>query len=264
MNSPVFTVITVTYNAGKTLTPTLESVFGQTYPQIEYILVDGASKDFTMEIVHSYRDRFACVVSEPDSGLYDAMNKALKRATGDYVCFLNAGDRFHGSTLLSDIAAELQVLPRFPDVIYGQTVLIDSTGRSVRMRHYSAPEKLYWKSFRKGMLVCHQAFWVKRTLCEPYNLRYRFSSDFDWCIRMLKKGTFFYNTHKILIDYLDEGMTTLHHKASLRERFQIMTVHYGWCGTLLAHARFLLRALWGRIRGKTSPEAVCGAADADR
>ncbi len=255
MDKPVFTVITVTYNAGETLIPTIESVCNQTYPHVEYILIDGASTDQTLEIAHAYQARIATLISEPDQGLYDAMNKALRYATGDYICFLNAGDRFHSLTLLSDIAAPLKTQSCAPDVLYGQTVLIDSTGRYLRMRHYSAPEKLSWKSFQKGMLVCHQAFWVKRSLWEPYDLQYRFSADFDWCIRMLKKSTLCFYTHRILIDYLDEGLTTQNHKASLLERFRIMTVHYGWLLTLWAHLRFAARALGNYLLPKTKNQS---------
>ncbi len=250
MANPVFTIITVTYNAGQTLPSTLESVFGQTYPHIEYILVDGSSTDNTLALAAAYRDRFACFISEPDNGLYDAMNKGLKHATGDYVCFLNAGDCFHSPATLAEVAAQLSALSTAPDVVYGQTMLIDSTGRHLGMRHHSAPEHLNWKSFRHGMLVCHQAFWVKRALCEPYDLQYRFSSDVDWCIRILKQSAFCYYTRLTLINYLDEGMTTHNHKASLRERFRIMARHYGWCTTALLHLYFIIRAFGHRAERK--------------
>ena len=111
------------------------------------------------------------------------------------------------------------------------------------MRHHTAPEVLTWKSFQQGMLVCHQAFFVKRTLAEPYDLQYKYSSDYDWCIRMMKKADVISNTHLILIDYLDEGMTTRHHKASLLERLRIMAKHYGWGKALLMHLWFVIRLL---------------------
>ena len=90
------------------------------------------------------------------------------------------------------------------------------------MRRLSAPEKLDWKSFKQGMLVCHQAFFARHTLVEPYDLSYRYSADFDWCIRIMKKAYTLHNTHLTIIDYLDEGMTTQNRKASLKERFRIM------------------------------------------
>lgn len=240
--TPKFSVITVTYNAAAVLEDTIQSVITQTYHHVEYIIVDGGSTDGTLDIVAQYRDRIATVVSEPDKGLYDAMNKGMRLATGDYLCFLNAGDSFHEDDTLQSIAHSL-TRSALPDVIYGQTELVDSEGHFVRMRRLSAPEHLNWKSFRQGMLVCHQAFFAKRALAEPYDLRYRFSADFDWCIRVMKRAQTLHNTHLTLIDYLEEGMTTRNRRASLRERFRIMVKHYGWVSTVLHHAWFVVRAV---------------------
>lgn len=240
--TPKFSVITVIYNAAAVLEDTIQSVITQTYHHVEYIIVDGGSTDGTLDIVAQYRDRIATVVSEPDKGLYDAMNKGMRLATGDYLCFLNAGDSFHEDDTLQSIAHSLTG-SALPDVIYGQTELVDSEGHFVRMRRLSAPEHLNWKSFRQGMLVCHQAFFAKRALAEPYDLRYRFSADFDWCIRVMKRAHTLHNTHLTLIDYLEEGMTTRNRRASLRERFRIMVKHYGWVSTVLHHAWFVVRAV---------------------
>ncbi len=241
--TPKFSVITVCYNAQATLEDTIQSVIAQTYHHVEYIIVDGASKDRTLSIINRYRDRITTVVSEPDKGLYDAMNKGLRLATGDYVCFLNAGDSFHEDDTLQQMVHTLRELTELPDVLYGETALVDAEGHFVRMRRLQAPEHLTWHSFRQGMLVCHQAFFAKRTLAEPYDLRYRFSADFDWCIRIMKKSKVLHNTHLTLIDYLEEGMTTRNHKASLHERFRIMTKHYGWLSTVAHHAWFVVRAV---------------------
>ncbi len=240
--TPKFSVITVTYNAEKVLENTILSVATQTYHHIEYIIIDGASKDGTMEIVEKYRDKIHTVVSEPDKGLYDAMNKGIQRATGDYLCFLNAGDCFHEADTLQLMAHSIRG-NELPDVLYGQTALVDAQGHFVRMRRLTAPEVLTWKSFKQGMLVCHQAFFAKRSLAGPYDLRYRFSADFDWCIRVMKKAKVLHNTHLTLIDYLEEGMTTQNRKASLRERFRIMARHYGWIGTTAHHAWFVVRLI---------------------
>ena len=101
--TPKFSVITVTYNAEKVLEDTLQSVISQTYRHVEYIIVDGASKDGTIKIIDKYRERIHTVVSEPDKGLYDAMNKGIALATGDYLCFLNAGDSFHEDDALQEM-----------------------------------------------------------------------------------------------------------------------------------------------------------------
>lgn len=239
---PKFSIITVTYNAGATLEDTIQSVITQTYRNLEYIIIDGGSKDRTLEIIEQYRPHIHKVVCEPDKGLYDAMNKGIKQATGDYICFLNAGDELHeDDTLLLMVHSITE--STLPDVLYGETAIVDEEGHFVRMRRLSAPEHLTWKSFKSGMLVCHQAFFARRDLTEPFDLRYRFSADFDWCIRIMKKSQTLHNTHLTLIDYLNEGMTTRNHKASLKERFRIMCKYYGYIPTVLRHLGFAVRAI---------------------
>lgn len=239
---PKFSIITVTYNAGATLEDTIQSVITQSYKNLEYIIVDGGSKDRTLDIIRQYRTHIHTVVSEPDRGLYDAMNKGTRLATGDYICFLNAGDELHEDDTLLMMVHSItgNVLP---DVLYGETAIVDEEGHFLRMRRLSAPEHLTWKSFRKGMLVCHQAFFARRDLVEPFDLSYRFSADFDWCIRIMKKSQTLHNTHLTLIDYLNEGMTTRNHKASLKERFRIMCKYYGYFPTILRHLGFAIRAV---------------------
>ena len=243
---PKFSLITVTYNAGAVLEDTIQSIITQTYKNVEYILIDGASTDNTMRIIERYRDHIHTVVSEPDQGLYDAMNKGLSLATGDYVSFLNAGDCLHeDDTLLGMVhsVAASHEAPCPPDVLYGDTALVDSEGHFLRMRRLTPPEHLTWKSFRHGMLVCHQAFFARRAIAPHYDLRYRFSADFDWCIRVMKQARYLHNTHLTLVDYLDEGLTTRNHRASLIERFHIMCRHYGTVPTVMRHLWFALRTL---------------------
>ena len=239
---PKFSIITVTYNAGAVLEDTIQSVITQTYRNVEYIIVDGGSKDHTLDIINRYREHIHTLVSEPDKGLYDAMNKGIRLATGDYLCFLNAGDELHEDDTLQLMVHSITGT-ELPDVLYGETAIVDEEGHFLRMRRLSAPESLNWKSFKDGMLVCHQAFFPRRELAEPYDLRYRFSADFDWCIRIMKKSHTLHNTHLTLIDYLSEGMTTRNHRASLHERFRIMCRHYGYLSTLARHAWFALRLL---------------------
>lgn len=242
---PKFSIITVTYNAEKVLEDTIQSVISQTYRNVEYIIVDGASKDHTLEIVNKYHNRINKVISEPDKGLYDAMNKGIQLATGDYLCFLNAGDKFHDSETLQKVVHTLKG-QELPDVIYGETAIVDEEGHFLHMRRLSAPAHLNWKSFKQGMLVCHQAFFANRKLAinHLYDLQYRFSADFDWCIRIMKKAKCLHNTRLTLIDYLNEGMTTKNHKASLKERFCIMAKHYGLISTILHHGWFVIRLFY--------------------
>ena len=242
---PKFSIITVTYNAGKTVEDTIQSVITQTYKNVEYIIVDGASTDDTLSIIQHYRDHIHTLISEPDKGLYDAMNKGLSVATGDYVCFLNAGDELHEDDTLQLMVHSLPTEEKeLPDVIYGETAIVDEEGHFLRMRRLSAPEHLSWKSFRQGMMVCHQAFFARRDHAVTYDLKYRFSADFDWCIRVMQQSHTLHNTHLVLIDYLNEGVTTRNHKASLKERYRIMCKHYGSVSTFLHHVKFALRMIY--------------------
>ena len=130
-------------------------------------------------------------------------------------------------------------------IIYGDTNIVDHHGNFLRQRHLSAPEQLTWASFQKGMLVCHQSFYARRTLCPMYDTRYRFSADVDWCIRVMKagaeQGLTNLNMHSVLTDYLDGGMTGKNHRASLIERFRIMAHYYGLMTTIWNHFLFLFR-----------------------
>lgn len=256
---PKITIATVTYNAEKTLQRTLDSVAEQTYAYIEHLIVDGCSKDRTMELIHRYVDdntgrevtHDIVVVREPDKGLYDAMNKALENATGDYIVFLNAGDRLHSpDTLAEAFGNRNKTAGTLPAIVYGETDLVDEQGQFIRHRRLQAPARLTWKSFRWGMLVCHQSFYVRTDLARqtPYDLHYRFSADYDWCIRLMQVAGRLHlpivNSGAILTDYLHEGLTTQNRKASLWERFHIMAHHYGHLATLLLHGLFILRAVF--------------------
>ena len=240
--NPRFSIITVTYNAEKVIEETIQSVITQTYKNYEYIIIDGASKDNTLSVIDKYKDMISSMVSEPDKGLYDAMNKGIATATGDYLCFLNAGDSFHEDDTLQLMVHSIDD-NELPDVLYGETAIVNKEGHFLHMRRLQTPEKLTWKSFKQGMLVCHQAFFAKRSIAEPFDLSYRFSADFDWCIRVMKKAKTLHNTHITVIDYLDEGLTTQNHKASLKERFRIMAKHYGWISTVVHHIWFVLRLI---------------------
>ena len=235
-------VITVTYNAEKTLERTLKSVSGQTYPYVEHIVVDGKSEDHTVSLIQKYVNPALKWVSEPDKGLYDAMNKAVTMTTGDYLCFLNAGDTFYTDDTVERMMNSFEAASP-PDIMYGETAIVDDSGKFLFMRRLSVPETLSWKSFKQGMVVCHQAFIVKKTIFEPYSLDYRFSADVDWCIRMMKKSRRIHNTHLTLINYLNEGVTTANRKASLKERYRIMVKHYGQVSTFLHHLWFAFRAV---------------------
>ena len=238
--SPLFSIITVTYNAATTLPATLASVKSQTCKLYEYIVMDGASKDNTVELAQNANIPNARIVSSPDKGLYDAMNKAMDIATGEYLIFLNAGDSFHSPETLQKIADTI-MNHDFPGIVYGQTQLVNSQREYIGDRHLLAPEELTLKSFANGMLVCHQAFIALRRITSHYDLRYRYSADYEWCIRCLQHSRNNIYIPNTIIDYLSEGLTTANRKASLIERFKIMCHYYGTLPTIIRHLKFIPR-----------------------
>lgn len=242
-------IITVTYNAASVLKRTLDSVKAQSWQQIEHLIIDGASKDETISMAETYKAQCpyeVVILSEPDKGLYDAMNKGLRLATGDYLVFLNAGDTLHAADTLETIVRSAQPLP---GVLYGDTAITDEQGKFLHLRRLRPPKKLSWKSFRQGMLVCHQAFYALTDIAKnlPYDPRYRYSADVDWCIRVMKEAQKrqlpLVNTQAILADYQEEGQTTIHHRDSLKERFDVMRRHYGLFSTVIMHVWFVFRQL---------------------
>ncbi len=245
--SPLFSIITITFNAEQVLPATLESVRSQKFTDFEYLIADGASTDGTVALAEKSGTAGMSIVSEPDKGLYDAMNKGIARARGSYLIFLNAGDAFHSPLSLQEIADAISREGN-PDIVYGQTQIVDSSRKFIAMRHLTAPERLTFASFKHGMLVCHQAFVVRRELAEPYDLRYRFSADYEWCLRCLKKAKRCAYTGTTLIDYLADGLTDKNHKASLKERYHIMCQYYGTIPTLLRHVGFFVRNLRRKLK----------------
>lgn len=241
IKKPLFSIITVTYNASKELERTIKSISEQNFHDYEWIVVDGASKDNTLEIVEASGIEPRRVYSEPDSGLYDAMNKGIGYANGEYLIFLNAGDAFYNHDTLHVIADTAK--RTHADVVYGQTQIVDADGKVIGMRHLTAPSVLKFSSFKRGMVVCHQAFVARKRIAQPYDLKYRFSSDFEWCLRCLKQSKRNAYTGGTLISFLDGGTTTQNHRASLGERFRIMCRYYGPITTVIRHIGFIPRYL---------------------
>lgn len=242
--SPLISIITITFNAERQLRPTLESVAQQSFRDFEHIVVDGASTDGTLTIARSYGD--VRIMSERDRGLYDAMNKGIALAKGRYLLFLNAGDSLHNPHVL---AAYADRAVKGDDIIFADTVIVDADRHITGRRHLSAPRSLTFNSFAKGMLICHQAFMVKREIAPDYDEQYRFSADYDWTIRCIAKSDprRCTNLGIIAIDYLSDGLTDRNKLKSLRERFNIMAKHYGMTRTCLNHIGFIFRAIGRKL-----------------
>ncbi|MPR35568.1 glycosyltransferase family 2 protein [Salmonirosea aquatica] len=240
---PQLTIITITYNAEKYLGRTLQSVAtaARLVPgvadSIEYILVDGASTDATLQIAERYSLILSRIMSEPDHGLYDAMNKGLSLATGEYVWFLNAGDEIHDGQVLSRLfhAFESQA-----DVYYSDALFVGKNGESVGLRSevtpHSLPKKIHWRDFALGMKISHQAFIVRREIAPPYDIT-NLSADIDWEIECLKRSKKTEYLPFILCRYLVGGLSTQQHRRSLLDRFKVLRKHFGLLPTLWNHAR---------------------------
>ena len=224
-------VITIVYNNVKDIERTMLSVLNQSYTNIEYIVIDGASTDGTLNIIKKYENRLAKLISEPDKGIYDAMNKGLALATGDYVLFMNSGDEIYATDTVEKIFA---TAPN-ADIYYGETEMYDENWNSLGQRRHQAPETFTWRSFKYGMNISHQAIYIKRSLTEPYDLRYKYSADIDWIIKIAKKATKIVNTHLYVAKYLVGGMSKQKHRESLKERFKIFSHYYGFVANVINH-----------------------------
>jgi len=226
------TVITVVYNAGRFFEWTLKSVRDQKFDGIEYIVIDGGSTDNTLELLENYRSIVTKWISEPDEGLYSAMNKGLRMASGEYVMFLNAGDIFYDDNVLKRIFSDSS---DGSDIFFGETMIIDKNGDNVGMRRLKAPPELSWKSLIDGMLVCHQSFIVRKSLAPEYDLKFRIASDYDWMLKCLKNAKNITNTHLVISKFLDGGMNKHNIRKALSERFLIMIRNYNFFLVLLNH-----------------------------
>ena len=243
--APLITIVTICYNASSVIRPTLDSLNRQTFRDFEHLVIDGASKDNTVELVRNTCPD-SIIKSEPDKGLYDAMNKGLRAARGKYILFLNAGDSFHAPDTLQRYA---DATPDGADIIYGDTNIVNFERQFIKPRHLSVPGRLTFRSFANGMLVCHQAFMVRRDLAPEYDIQYRFSADYEWTLRCLRNSDPDHNVnlHTVTIDYLSDGLTDKNHRASLNERYRIMCRYYGTIPTILRHIRFAARNLLRRL-----------------
>ncbi len=231
MFQPKLSIITIVYNNVRDIERTLQSVLNQTYPNIEYLVIDGASNDGTLEILKKYESRLSKLITEKDEGIYDAMNKGLAAATGDYVLFMNSGDELYAPDTVQKVFATAEDA----DIYYGETEMYDENWQSLGRRRHQAPAKFTWKSFRLGMSVSHQAIYIRRSLTEAYDLQYQLSSDIDWVIRAAKKAKKIVRVEAYVAKYLVGGMSKKRHIQSLKERFAIFTKHYGLIPNLFNH-----------------------------
>ncbi len=237
---PVLSVITVVYNNVKDIERTMMSVLGQTYPAIEYIVIDGASNDGTLQVIEKHKDKLAKLISEKDRGIYDAMNKGISIATGDYIIFMNSGDEFYASDTVERVLASGDDA----DIYYGETEMMDEQGNNLGRRRHAAPDVFTWRSFKYGMSISHQAIYIKRELVEPYDAKYQLSADIDWILKAAKKAKKIINVRRYVARYLVGGMSKKKHRQSLLERFEIMKKYYGLLPTVFNHLVIAFNLSW--------------------
>lgn len=187
MNKPLISVITICYNAGKTVEDTVKSVLNQKYPHIDYIIIDGGSKDNTPEVLEPYKNKISTYVSEPDKGLYDALNKGLKAAKGDIIGILHADDFYAHNNVLTEVANLFTANPD-TEALSTSVMIFKGNDFNTPFRTYNAEKFRLWQ-FRFGMQPPHPGFFIGRKAFEKtgyFDISYRISGDFDWLLRVLK------------------------------------------------------------------------------
>lgn len=209
-------IITVSYNAEKTIEKTICSVLGQKYSNIEYIIIDGASNDDTLNIIKKYANQIAFWSSEPDNGIYDAMNKGLEKATGDIIAFLNSDDWYP----MDAVENVVKAFERDVDIVYGDTIKVRENGCEV----YSSAENSPIEDLHYHMVMCHQAVFARKALFVKYgnfNLNYRIASDYEWLLKCFVNKARFIYIPKGVCYFRDGGVSSTQILPCVKEQRQI-------------------------------------------
>ena len=213
------TIITVCYNVETCIERTILSVINQSYSNIEYLIIDGSSTDHTLQIVRKYEDKITKIISEPDKGIYDAMNKGLQMATGDWVNFMNAGDGFYSKDVLGEVFC--QDYPNI-SVIWGDTMLIRDGIKQGIFR--ATPFYNYKLPFRTGKGICHQSMFFRIGKGKPlqYDLSFPISADFKLCYDIYKQGGSFLYIPFVISVFDTTGYSSSNRYKSLVETGRIL------------------------------------------
>lgn len=234
--APRVTVITVTYNAGVLLEQTMSAVLALRYPAIEYIVIDGGSTDGTLALLDRHRRSISHVVSEPDNGIYDAMNKGLRLASGDFIWFLNAGD----TPCHPDVLAPLLRADPLPDYVFSDTRLVHADGKLANIAR--APDQIDWRVMSRGMLVSHQSFLPRRSLAPLYDLRYRYIADQKWVVDILRHCRAGLRLDAPLSNYLLGGLSHRRFSRFVAEKIRYSFTDLTWAQAVPITLRDLLNA----------------------
>jgi glycosyltransferase involved in cell wall biosynthesis len=181
-------------------------------------------------------------------GLYDAMNKGLDVATGDFLVFLNAGDRLFSPKTIEQLA---KLATNQTDILFGETLLVDNNrlpiGTMSELSTRKLPKKLTKNSMQRGMVVVHQSFYARRSIAPRFDLSWKLCADIDWVINCLEKSRETVHSQQILTEYLMGGLSKQRHQASLKERFLILRKHFGLFSTVFNHGIIVGRMVFHRL-----------------
>jgi len=184
-------IITVVYNNEKTIKDAIESVLSQTYNDIEYIIIDGNSKDKTVEIINKFKNQLGYFVSEPDKGLYDAMNKGIKIAKGDIIGILNSDDLYQDSNVISEVMDFFQ-RDKALDILYGNLVYVKSDNTNNVVRNWKS-KSYYNNFFEHANVPPHPSLFVKKGVYNDagmFDLEFKIAADYELMLRILKRHNF--------------------------------------------------------------------------
>ena len=221
MNTPLISVVTVVYNDVAHIEKTILSVLEQTYPFIEYIVIDGGSRDGTAEIIGKYAHRLAYWCSEPDGGVYDAMNKGLRKTHGKWVNFMNSGDFFHDENVLLNM--DFGKIEQPDTIIYGDINCHHWDGV-----YHEKPHEFFDTRMKfKGVGICHQSMFFpgERIRAMQYDVRYKISADYALTYDMWHQGVSFLKKDLIVADYSWGGIS-----AGLQKRYKVYVENARICG----------------------------------
>ncbi len=213
-SDPLITIITVVYNAEDSIERTIQNIIGQTYKNIEYIIIDGASTDRTFDIIKRYEDQISYWISEPDDGIYFAMNKAIDIAEGTWINFMNAGDTFVNKTVISDFVNKID----YSDICYGTRYL--HRGEKKSLEKTGILENIYY-----NMPFGHQAAFVKKELLKKYkfNLSYKLSADYDFFIQCYRDQYIFQDLDFPICNFYEGGLSYDLNFKSLLETLKVLS-----------------------------------------
>jgi len=209
-------IITVTFNAEDVLERTLQNIFQQTYPNLEIILIDGKSTDNTLKIIKKYENKIDFWLSEPDKGIYDAMNKGIQKVTGDWVNFMNAGDIFVSKQA---IEKTFQNVPKNTDVVYGNYQISYQTFQKFK----KVPADL--QKFCQGMSLNHQSIFIKKAIIQDFlfNLKYSLAGDYEQLCRLIQANKKFHYSDVMIADFADGGASATQKIRYLKQVQEIST-----------------------------------------